>query len=169
MTGLHDQRSIVVKVPRRRPGEPYSLEWFAARIDHDGSHLLWRGARRGNYARLRAGTRVISLHRAVLELVIGRVLRRDEDAAHTCDIKNCLRHLYPASRSRNMQDASDRGRLPRGEAHYKAKLTRRQVRRIRQQAAQGARLATLAGRLGVSPTTVSDAVRRRTWRHVEPS
>jgi hypothetical protein len=56
--------------------------------------------------------------------------------------------------------------LPRGEQQKSAKLTDATVTEARLLSAQGVSRTAIAGRLGVSVSAVSLAVRRKTWRHV---
>lgn len=52
---------------------------------------------------------------------------------HTCDNPRCInpRHLLAGTQAQNMQDKVQRGRIPKGEAHKRAKLTDLQVGEIR--------------------------------------
>ena len=82
--------------------------------------------------------------------------------AHSCGRNDCLfpRDLFLLSPDAARIAAAVR--LPRGEDHCRAKLTRRQVSRIRQNGKT--KIETLARRYGVSVQTVSDIRGRRTWR-----
>jgi len=53
-----------------------------------------------------------------------------------------------------------------GEKHHAAKLTDGAVREIRRARAAGTPLLVLAGRYGVTKSTISRIAARRTWRHV---
>lgn len=55
---------------------------------------------------------------------------------------------------------------PRGERHGNAKLTAEDVRLLRALRADGATLAELGRRFGVSEKTCSEIALRRAWRHV---
>jgi len=99
------------------------------------------------------------------------------DVLHACDNTACCNpaHLRLGTHLDNMRDAVARGRhrsptagLP-GESNAQAKLNAETVRSVRRQVAAGPRgtLARLARELGVSPATLSDAVRGRTWAHLE--
>ena len=55
----------------------------------------------------------------------------------------------------------------KGEKNGMARLTARSVRAIRKQAAQGATLAALGEKYGVSHVAIHYVVTRKTWRHVE--
>jgi hypothetical protein len=108
-------------------------------------------------------------HRRMLEVALGRALRPDEQACHSCDRPPCVNptHLFAGSKSDNMQDAKAKGRIARGEAHGAAKLTETDVRAIREGADAGATTAALARRHGVSDETVAKVLSRETWGHVD--
>jgi hypothetical protein len=68
----------------------------------------------------------------------------------------------------NMQEASARKRLnlvdkARGEVNGMARLTAEKVKLIRSLSGSEKELATL---FGVSPVTIGDVRRRKTWRHI---
>lgn len=76
---------------------------------------LWRGRpNKGGYGRLRVGgRRSIYAHRFALEQHLGRPLRDDEDALHSCDTPLCVNpaHLRPGDQPTNVADAVERDRL----------------------------------------------------------
>jgi|SRR5215831_7112754 len=57
-------------------------------------------------------------------------------------------------------------RLARGEKHYFAKLSNKQVREIRKRVQAGEVQRALALEFGVSPMTISNIVNRKVWKHV---
>lgn len=87
---------------------------------------------------------------------------------HRCDFRVCCNpaHLRLGTQRENIWDALSKGRrhvcLP-GEAHSKARLTDDIVREIR---AAPDRVKDLAERYGVSPQTIRQARKGRTWRHL---
>lgn len=64
----------------------------------------------------------------------------------------------------NADDTVSHGRRPWGEAHPEAKLTERDVLAIRASNELG---TTLAKRMGVSTTTISDIRLRKIWKNLE--
>lgn len=110
------------------------------------------------------------MHRAALALKLNRPVRKGWDACHTCDNRACVNtdHLYEGTRSRNMADCSarDRHNKPRGESHWRAKLTAAQVDEMRDLTAAGATRKELAEKYGVNAATVSRIV-RNIWRTEE--
>ena len=84
---------------------------------------------------------------------------------HHCDVKICVRpsHLYLGTKRTNATDALNRGQMstgkqhpvPRGMAHWKAKLTDEQVADIRRRRADGQTLRVIGEAFGVSEAHVS--------------
>lgn len=75
-----------------------------------------------------------------------------------------ITHLYTGTPAENTADKVASERQARGEAIPQARLTRHQVRTIRQEYAAGtATQRQLAARHGVSQNAVSMAIRRDTW------
>lgn len=92
---------------------------------------------------------------------------------HRCDNRLCVRpsHLYEGTAAENSADMVQRGRyvkgrVHRGAAHRKAKLTEKQVVEIRSGRERGLKMAELAKLFGVSPTLIGNIVRRTAWKHV---
>ncbi len=84
---------------------------------------------------------------------------------HHCDNPLCVRpdHLFLGTQRDNMRDKIAKGRHPRGEQSPLAKLTAGSVLRARELVAAGATRSSIARSLGVSGTTIEDAVKGRTW------
>lgn len=89
---------------------------------------------------------------------------------HRCDTPLCVRpdHLFLGDQEANMADMVAKGRHNPGHvigaAVGTSKLTDVQVRSIRLSKLPG---VFLAGKYGVSTTTISDIRRRKIWRHIE--
>ncbi len=68
----------------------------------------------------------------------------------------------------NRQDMLKRGRAynPRGEKHYRTKLTETDIREVRCRAKTGETQQALADDFDISQTAVSKIVRRMRWDHV---
>lgn len=125
-------------------------EWFK---DKDG-YGLFPYARRQHRA-----------HVFALELDGRPVSKEKPFACHRCDNPSCVNpaHLYPGTHLDNIRDAESRGRIPRGESCYQAKLTEKDVRAIR--LAQGTH-DEIAESFGVSRTNVTLIRLRKTWKHI---
>ena len=82
---------------------------------------------------------------------------------------NRIENLEWASMTENIRHAHDIGLFDRaiGEHHYKAKLTERDVRAIRQLYAAGAHsMYELAAMFGVSRPNVGYIINRKIWKHI---
>ena len=130
----------------------------------DDACVMWAGVIAQN-GYPRRGKRM--MHREVLATALGRPIADRMDACHTCDVRACVnpRHLYEGTRKQNMADCTARGRhnKPRGEKHWRAKLSADQVREMHALTAQGWTRKALGARFGVNPATVSRIV-RGIWR-----
>jgi hypothetical protein len=93
---------------------------------------------------------------------------------HSCDNPPCVNpaHLRLGDRSDNAHDAYSRGRMPTGEAHKLARLTRAAVDAARTQYRDGGGpVSKLAAQNGVSYTVMRAALTGATWKRgqaVEP-
>lgn len=97
-------------------------------------------------------------HRFAYEHYVGPIPEGME-VAHLCDTPACVNpdHLRLATHAENMQQMAERGRSAR------AKLTPDQVRAIR---AREDTIFAMAIAFGVTPTTISNVLARRTYKHV---
>ena len=141
---------------------------------------LWTGAKSGGgYGSARFKGRMRAVHRLIAEHYHGQPPaeqphnRRCPRAQvnHICGNSACINpaHLYWGTQVDNVRDreAAGTGNHARGEAHPRAKLTDLRVRLARRLVARGAPIAHLARWFGVNETVLGNAVKRRTWRHVQ--
>lgn len=142
--------------------------------------VIWQGAvDRDGYGRMkraRDGQRAtVSVHRWVMEELLGRPLRRNEVILHACDNPPCFRldHLSVGSIADNNADMRAKGRDTKppvnrfeGECHPMAKLNTHQVRAIRGHYQSGLSSATIAAMFDVSRSTVQRIVSGMRWGHV---
>ena len=82
---------------------------------------------------------------------------------HHCDNPRCVRpdHLFLGTHAANMRDMAKKGRASRGMGCPHTKLTEEQVYEIRE--ASKGHLGQLARKFGVTPGTVYQVRRRRSW------
>lgn len=86
------------------------------------------------------------------------VLRRDEDQSN-----DLLTNLHYGDVKLQAKEKIRNGRTNRGEKHPLAKLTEDKVRAIRQLLDRGSTIRYIGALHGVSPRTISDIKRRKTW------
>jgi HNH endonuclease len=108
----------------------------------------------------------VMLHRAVMSLVLGRRLGRDEFVCHRDDDarNNWPENLYLGDPLTNAADGVRNGGRLRGDRHPFTKIRDAQVREIRVALARGERSVDLALFYGVHRSTISrilHGVRRR--------
>ena len=84
---------------------------------------------------------------------------------HTCDVPLCVNpnHLFLGRQLDNMIDMWSKKRGMLGEKHGNSKLTEALVRDIRSSKESGVQIAR---RLSLTPTTICDIRKRRTWKHL---
>ncbi|WP_295014830.1 HNH endonuclease [uncultured Microbacterium sp.] len=135
--------------------------WSHVDVRDPGECWPWTRARSGNgYGRFSAAHRLHTASRIAYELTHGPL--GAAEARHTCDNPPCCNpaHLIAGSHAQNMADMAARERSPR------RRLTGAQVTEIRARRSAGALIVTLAAEFGVTPSNVSQIVRRRTWKHL---
>lgn len=136
---------------------------------------LWMRAHRRGYGILDLHGYRFTTHRLSWLLFRGPIPDR-HDVCHRCDTPACVNpdHLFAGTRSQNIQDAANKGRLgtqrhpekSRGERSGMALLTNEAVTAIR--LAPPSEVRALAARYGVSTSCISQVRTGRIWRHVDP-
>jgi hypothetical protein len=101
-------------------------------------------------------------HGCIVELPEGAMVM------HTCDTPMCINpaHLVLGDCLKNMQDASAKERMERGEDRWCAKLTPDRVREIRILHEARVPRAEVAARFGVSESLVKKIWAGTAWRWV---
>jgi hypothetical protein len=103
-----------------------------------------------------------------LEHKLGGFIPDGLRALHRCGNRLCYNpdHLYAGTDKDNARDRERHGMTARGSRSGQAKLTEEQVQEIRYRYEQGEAGLNLALAFSVSPSTISQVVLRKTWRHV---
>jgi hypothetical protein len=143
-----------------------------SRVVKTESCWLWQGrATQFGHGRLRYLGRAWMAHRLVWHLTYGPI-PDGMLVCHHCDNPRCVNpdHLFLGTYSDNTQDMlrKGRGNPPIGERAPAAKLTREQVRAIRDEyAAGGVFYHQLGTKYGVSEAMVHAIVARKQWKWLE--
>jgi hypothetical protein len=91
-------------------------------------------------------------------------------ACHTCDNPPCVNpaHLFKGTQVDNMADMDRKGRrvIARGERSGVAKLNNDKVLEIRRLSSLGMKGVDIARIIGTTEMTVSDVLRRKSWKHL---
>lgn len=101
----------------------------------------------------------VLVHRYALESKIGRALAKNELACHSCDQPKCYNpnHLWVGSNSDNMRDILAKGRRDG------IKLTKTQVKAIKDKIFAGCSVDELVSEYGVSARHIRDITACRAW------
>lgn len=141
------------------------LRDFWTYVNKTNDCWLWTGRRDGSFGYGMYKTE--GAHRVSYRLAHGGI-PVGAYVLHSCDTPACVNpdHLRVGTQADNMRDRKERDRVPYGEAAgswRKSVLTTEDVRAIR---ADPRSTRALAPVFGVSPATIGDIRRGRTWRWV---
>lgn len=133
--------------------------------------LIWPFHRNGyGYGVIHAkkGESAVLVHRFVLERSVGRELRSDEFACHTCDRPECFEvsHLWVGDAAENVADAKRKGRAARGSRAAQALLSEANVHAIHDLLRGGTAHALCAELFGVRTSTINAIRRGQNWGHI---
>jgi len=128
---------------------------------------LWTGlVRPDGYGAARFEGREQAAHRVAWKLFRGKI-EEGISVCHKCDVRACVNsdHLFLGTPSDNVKDMNRKGRNRRGEKHGSAKLTERQVCRIKTMLKEDKMYASeIAREFGVSETAIRAIKTGKTWR-----
>jgi hypothetical protein len=87
---------------------------------------------------------------------------------HDCDNPSCVNpaHLRLGTHFDNVRDRDTRGRTAIGSRHGRAKVDEQIVRDIRSRVAAGESRSAMAREFGISLSSASNIVDRKSWVHV---
>lgn len=144
------------------------VEDFISEPDTNGCRLWTRGCNGEGRALFNNGQGSSTLvSRFLLEKKLGRKLKKDELACHTCDNPKCcnINHIWLGTNKANMADKVKKARQwrPVGEKHHRVKLTEKQVRKILKDQRP---YIEIAPDYEVSKSLVGMIKRREIWTHV---
>lgn len=163
-----DHLSERVRVSRSDyEGLRLKLDRLSASAEDGTACRNWQGVvnRRTGYGQIDIGHRPFLAHRIALECKLGRPLRDDFNALHTCDNRRCVNpaHLWEGTQADNQADMAAKDRSVFGVRHRHAKLTDEKVREIRQDRRHS---GIIAREHGVSRGTIHLVRQRRGWIRV---
>lgn len=154
------------------------MERFWNKVIKTESCWNWIGAKTSfGHGRFKLNGKLVSPHRLVYEWEYGNI-PEGYDICHHCDNPACVnpKHLFAGTRSDNMKDAANKGRiykvpkekLARGEKVGGSKLTEQIVRQIRKEYVPGkVTYDDLAEKYGVHKKNIMRAIKGKQWAHVK--
>lgn len=150
-----------------------SAEAIAAHPDIAGTSCwVWKAATTNGYGIFGIWPRNYVAHKVAWYLTYGTWPK--PFALHKCDNRSCVRptHLFEGTQLDNSQDMVSKGRCKPGtkfgdgEKHFNAKLTAKQVQRIRKLYSQGKSQRLLAEQFEVSKSNIKHIVRHKSWKTI---
>jgi hypothetical protein len=156
--------------------DPFHLVRFLSFVSSEGladdECWEWTGPINSNgYGRFPENSTLNLAHRVSFRLFFGEV-PRDKNVCHHCDNRRCVnpRHLFLGTQSENLSDAVAKGRMfipmLKGAANGNSRLTAADVSEIKAMKRRGLMSKDIASAFSVSPTTITDIIKGRTWRDV---
>lgn len=129
----------------------------------------WMGSRSAKgYGFFRARGKTVTSHRFVWEIACGE--EPSGHLLHSCDNPSCVnvRHLREGTNADNVRDRMERGRPTArpGSLNGRAKLNESGAKEIKDMLRRGVDRGVIAGRMGVSRSTVNHIATGRKWAHV---
>ena len=160
-----------MKVKLGRPPTPVSTRFWAKVVKQKGGCWIFTSTHGGtDYGMLSVSSGEEYLaHRISWEIHNGKI-PNGLLVLHHCDVPKCVNpdHLYLGTRQQNMDDMVSRGRSVTGEKHPNHKLTRTQIKTIRERYSTGKySQQSLADSFGVHQTNIGFIVRNKTWIVIE--
>jgi hypothetical protein len=127
----------------------------------------WVGAQQGGYGVLKVGGKFERASRVSYAMHFGDI-GPSQLVCHRCDNPTCVNpaHLFLGTNKENMQDAAEKNRTLFGARNNKTKLSDIKVKLGRLLRDNGWSYEKIALRFNVSGTTMSAAIRGKTWRRV---
>lgn len=157
----------------RKPSDATDRERFKAMwlLDHKGC-WLWTGYKvRGGYGDFWYSGGRMPAHRYAWIMHNGAI-PEGLHVLHRCDVPACVNpeHLWLGTNTDNIRDSISKGRFIFqktrwfGSACNSAKMSDRDVEKIREMGARGITQRGIASQLGVSEDAVGNVLRGKTWR-----
>ena len=155
--------------PKRDP-----VQNFWSKVKKDPSHPTgcweWTAGLNRGYGQFPVrGDKNYRAHRFAWSIIYGAI-PPNKFVLHRCDNRKCVRpnHLFIGTQRDNVQDAIVKGRRSstQGEANGSAKLTNKQVLKMRRWFSQGKTLTYLAKEFRVKVPTVHGIIHRKRWKHI---
>ena len=122
---------------------------------------------RDGYRRLHLNRQRIRAHRFVWMLCNGEI-PDGMLVLHSCDNPPCINpaHLRLGTNIENVRDRTERGRQPRGEKAYQARITEKQAKAIIAALRADESQTRIAQQFGINKWLVHDIKRGKTWKHL---
>ena len=144
------------------------LERFWGKVDMGNPDECWEWMAyklKGRYGRFRLGRMIYYAHRLAWQFTYGAI-PEGLCVCHYCDNPGCVNpyHLFLGTHADNIHDATEKGRMCRGEDQHFSKLTKNEVLKIRGLLTEGKQTQSdIADGFGVSCQSVTNIKHGKTW------
>ena len=134
--------------------------------------ILWeKGKSKAGYGQIRIKGKLFYVHRLVLAKKLGRPIHKGCCSCHNCDNPSCINpeHLFEATQKENIADMCKKGRFVNliiGENNPHAKLSKKQVIKLRQMYKFGKSTKELSKIFGIVQRTVQQIIAYELWKNV---
>jgi hypothetical protein len=164
------EKKILGIVPLEKPQERPIAKRFWSRVRKTSKCWIWTGTNLGEkkkYGVMRVGGKSMRAHRISWVIHFGSI-PSGMCVCHKCDNPVCVRpdHLFLGTDLDNVKDRDTKGRTAKGERGGNAKLTERQVAKIRKRLAKGELHREIAKAFGVGRSLIGYIARNQLWKVV---
>jgi hypothetical protein len=148
-----------------------TTERFWSKVKKTRSCWLWLGAKSpSGHGQISISGKMVGAHRFSYELHNGSIPKGigyyGTCVCHSCDNPQCVnpKHLWTGTQRENLDDMVNKGRI-KGERHPRAKLTQRQVDKIRKLYSTGKYTQRKLGLMfGVNKTPIGYIINKINWK-----
>lgn len=147
---------------------PITIEWLLSMVEMcpKTGCWLWKGScnLKNGYGQFGSNGKKLKPHRFYFLAFRPHGLPHGLHALHVCDVKRCCNpwHIFPGTNLDNRLDSKLKGRVPKNENHWNAKINLDIAEMIRSSPENG---IAVAKRFGVSRATVCRVRRNQMWLH----
>lgn len=154
----------LVKQAVEIPNESQKRFW--AKVKKTPGCWIWTGAKdSGGYGVCTIGGKNYNTHRLAWEWSNGKKIPPGQVLLHSCDNPSCVRseHLNPGTQISNVEDRVKKNRSARGKDNGRARLKKKDIKKIKSLRNKGWTESAIAQLFGVGRSTVSNILHGRTW------
>lgn len=145
--------------------------WSKVKISSDNECWEWQGTKTtAGYGVIRINYKLNYAHRLAWEIENKSEIPEKGTICHHCDNPACCnpKHLFLGTQADNVRDAAKKGRMPKGENHFRSFISGDDVRQIRHLGLTDMSKREIGEKFGMSRQAVTDILYKRTWAHIDP-
>jgi len=170
------KKKISSSLKKSKP--PKDLDYIKEKIQNytkdKAGCWIWNGATTNfGHGRIKINNKTLSVHRISYEIHRGKI-PNGLFVCHHCDNPTCInpKHLFLGTRSDNMKDAYNKGRIKipchHGEYAYQHILTEKDVKKILKiKKEKKISEQELGKKFGVARNTINNIINNRNWKHIK--